>query len=73
MKVLLINGSPKEHGNTFQALSEVVNTLNTEGLRQRLSASANRPFKAALPVSGAVGRANAHTTMTCITRYVELI
>ena len=23
MKVLLINGSPKEKGNTFQALSEV--------------------------------------------------
>ena len=22
MKVLLINGSPKEHGNTFQALTE---------------------------------------------------
>ena len=32
MKVLLINGSPKEHGNTFQALSEVANTLNAEGI-----------------------------------------
>ena len=27
MKVLLINGSPKEHGNTFQALSEVANHI----------------------------------------------
>ena len=33
MKVLLINGSPKEHGNTFQAPSEVANTLNAEGMQ----------------------------------------
>ena len=27
MKVLLINGSPREHGNTFTALSEVAKVL----------------------------------------------
>ncbi len=32
MKVLLINGSPKEKGNTFLALSEVARTLNAEGI-----------------------------------------
>lgn len=32
MKVLLIKGSPKEHGNTFQALSEVASALNAEGV-----------------------------------------
>jgi multimeric flavodoxin WrbA len=32
MKVLLINGSPREHGNTFRALSEVATTLNAEGV-----------------------------------------
>ena len=32
MKVLLINGSPREHGNTFLALSEVSKTLNEEGI-----------------------------------------
>lgn len=32
MKVLLINGSPKENGNTFIALSEVAKTLNSEGV-----------------------------------------
>ena len=73
MKVLLINGSPKEHGNTFQALSEVVNTLNTEGIETEIVSIGKQAVKAALPVSGAVGRANAHTTMTCTTRYVELI
>ena len=32
MKVLLINGSPRENGNTFRALSEVAATLNAEGI-----------------------------------------
>ena len=32
MKVLLINGSPKDKGNTFLALSEVAKTLNEEGI-----------------------------------------
>ena len=32
MKVLLINGSPRERGNTFLALSEVASTLNGEGI-----------------------------------------
>jgi multimeric flavodoxin WrbA len=36
MKVLLINGSPKEHGNTFQALSEVADTLNVEGIETEI-------------------------------------
>ena len=31
MKVLLINGSPNEHGCTFTALSEVAETLNKNG------------------------------------------
>ncbi len=32
MKVLLINGSPHEHGTTYVALSEVARTLNAEGV-----------------------------------------
>lgn len=28
MKVLLINGSPNEHGSTYTALSEVAETLH---------------------------------------------
>jgi len=32
MKVLLINGSPRDNGNTFTALSEVAKTLNDEGI-----------------------------------------
>ncbi len=36
MKVLLINGSPKEHGNTFRALSEVAAALNAEGVETQI-------------------------------------
>ena len=32
MKVLFINGSPRENGNTFIALSEVSQTLQSEGI-----------------------------------------
>jgi len=36
MKVLLINGSPKERGNTFRALSEVSAALNSEGVETQI-------------------------------------
>jgi multimeric flavodoxin WrbA len=36
MKVLLINGSPNEFGNTFIALNEVAKTLNQEGIETEI-------------------------------------
>jgi multimeric flavodoxin WrbA len=36
MKVLLINGSPREKGNTFLALSEVAKTLNSEDIETEI-------------------------------------
>ncbi|MCR4582848.1 MAG: flavodoxin family protein [Prevotella sp.] len=36
MKVLLINGSPRERGNTFCALSEIATTLNGEGVETEI-------------------------------------
>ena len=35
-KVLLINGSPKDSGNTFTALSEVAKTLNEESVKTEI-------------------------------------
>ena len=35
-KVLLINGSPRQNGNTFLALSEVSKTLNAEGIETEI-------------------------------------
>ena len=36
MKVLLINGSPHEHGCTFTALSEVAAQLNKNGIETEI-------------------------------------
>ena len=36
MKVLLINGSPRDNGNTFTALNEVAKTLNAEGIETEI-------------------------------------
>ncbi len=36
MKVLLINGSPKAHGNTYFALTEVAKTLQAEGIETEI-------------------------------------
>ena len=36
MKVLLINGSPKNNGNTFYALSEVAKSLNEENIETEI-------------------------------------
>ena len=36
MKVLLINGSPKENGNTFLALREVAKALNEEDVKTQI-------------------------------------
>lgn len=41
-KVLLINGSPREHGNTFTALNEVANTLNEEGVETEWVTASSR-------------------------------
>ena len=36
MKVLLINGSPRSNGNTFIALSEVAETLESNGIETEI-------------------------------------
>lgn len=36
MKVLLVNGSPHKEGCTYTALSEVANTLNSEGIETEI-------------------------------------
>ena len=43
MKVLLINGSPHENGNTFLALSEVAQALNREDIRTDIISIGKQP------------------------------
>lgn len=45
MKVLLINGSPREHGNTYTALSEVAQTLQKEGIESEIVWIGNKPIR----------------------------
>ena len=45
MKVLLINGSPRENGNTARALKEVADTLAAEGLDSEITWIGNKPVR----------------------------
>lgn len=45
MKVLLINGSPRERGNTYIALSEVAHSLQEEGIESEIIWIGNRPVR----------------------------
>lgn len=45
MKVLLVNGSPREKGNTFVALSEIEKTLAAEGITSEIFNIGNQPVR----------------------------
>ncbi|MCL2334710.1 MAG: flavodoxin family protein [Endomicrobia bacterium] len=45
MKVLLINGSPREKGCTYTALSEVAKTLNEEGIETEIFHIGSKPVQ----------------------------
>ena len=45
MKILLINGSPHEHGCTYRALCEMENTLHEEGLETEIIQLGTAPIR----------------------------
>ena len=45
MKVLLINGSPRQKGNTAIALAEIAKTLQTEGIESEIVWIGNKPIR----------------------------
>ena len=45
MKALLINGSPREIGNTARALKEVADTLNREGIETEIFWIGKQPVR----------------------------
>ena len=45
MKVLLINGSPHKNGNTFLALSQIAQTLQTEGIDTEIEWIGAQPIR----------------------------
>lgn len=57
MKVLLINGSPHQAGNTHLALSEVAKTLEQEGIEAEIVWIGNKPIRGCI-VCGTCKRKN---------------
>lgn len=45
MKVLLINGSPRQQGNTATALAEVAKQLSKEGIESEITWIGNKPIR----------------------------
>lgn len=60
MKVLLINGSPNEAGNTRRALEEVAVALNGEGIETEILNLGKKP------VPGCIACNKCHTTGVCV-------
>ena len=56
MKVLLINGSPNEHGCTYTGLSEVAKTLGEAGIETEIFWLGNKPISGCQACSGCDGR-----------------
>lgn len=52
MKVLLINGSPHQHGCTYTALSEIATSLNTENIETEIFWVGNKPISGCLGCKG---------------------
>lgn len=62
MKVLLINGSPRERGNTFRALSEVAQALNAEGVETEIISIGKQAVQGCIAcgMCGRTGRCTIH-------------
>ncbi|MBQ9364020.1 MAG: flavodoxin family protein [Bacteroidaceae bacterium] len=62
MKVLLINGSPREQGNTYTALSEVAKALNEEGIETEIISIGKRAVQGCIACGwcGREGRCTFH-------------
>ncbi len=60
MKVLMINGSPKEHGCTYTALSEIGNTLVENGVEYEIF------WVGAKPITGCLGCGACRTKGECV-------
>ena len=56
MKVLLINGSPKEHGCTDLALSEVARTLRENGIETEQVWIGTKPVRGCIACGGCSGK-----------------
>ena len=59
-KVLLINGSPHEKGNTYFALNEAASTLNEMGLRTEIVWIGTKPVRGCIACGTCIRRGDGH-------------
>ena len=59
MKVLLINGSPRQEGNTFIALSEVARQLDVHGIESEIVWIGNKPVRGCIACNTCKGKPGA--------------
>lgn len=62
MKVLLINGSPRQHGNTFLALSEAAKALEQSGIEAEICQIGTKPVRGCI----ACGQCKAQGLERCV-------
>ncbi len=63
MKALLLNGSPREHGCTYTALSEVARALNAESIETEILWIGNGPVRGCIGCGGCA-KNGAHCVFT---------
>ncbi len=59
-KVLLINGSPREHGNTYTALNEAALALNAEGIETEIMWIGTKPVRGCIACGSCITRGLGH-------------
>lgn len=62
MKVLLVNGSPRQQGNTATALTEIARQLSTEGIDSEILWIGNKPIRGCI----ACGQCAAQGLKRCV-------
>ena len=59
-KVLLINGSPREQGNTYHALNEAAKVLNEQGIDTEIVWIGTKPVRGCIACGTCMTRGNGH-------------
>lgn len=71
MKVLLFNGSPKEHGCTFTALSEIAKALGGQGIETEILYAGNKPVRDCIACGGCKTGDKCVFADDCVNEWIE--
>ena len=73
MKVLLINGSPREKGCTYTALCEIASALNQEGVETEIVSIGTEPIRGCIACGGCNKQAKCAFDNDIVNRIIEKI